>query len=275
VRLIWTGLRAIPRLQKNNPLQSYIQRSQKSEDAQSAGKQKRVKPVSQTSSSTHIKPIPEATPFTLPDGDKALQWNWLRKHVLDDPVCNEHVRTKQGKKVVFGVGNIDAELFFCGEAPGEDEEIKGEPFVGRAGQLLDKVIKAMGLGRNDVYIGNIMNWRPEHDKPWGNRPPTETELNYCLPHLIAQVQLVKPKVIIALGATAANGLLGYDSKRTVARVRGKWLDFQGVPLVITYHPSYLLRNGTQQAKRLVWEDMLQVMQHIGMSISEKQQKYFL
>ncbi|WP_269537674.1 uracil-DNA glycosylase [Cerasicoccus fimbriatus] len=219
-----------------------------------------------------VKEIPAPTPFELPEGDKQAQWDWLREKVLTDEVCNEHLRP--GKQVVFGVGNLDADIFFCGEAPGEDEEIQGEPFVGKAGQLLDKIIGAMGVKREQVYIGNIMNWRPEHDKPFGNRAPVEAEINYCLPYLIGQLEIVKPKVIVALGLTAANGLLGYDPDRRMGKVRGQWLEFSGVPLIITYHPSYLLRNQTNQAKRLVWEDMLLAMEKVGLPISEKQRGFF-
>ncbi|MEO0794275.1 MAG: uracil-DNA glycosylase [Verrucomicrobiota bacterium] len=221
---------------------------------------------------TGVKPIPEPEPLELPSGGKQEQWNWLRDRVLGDPVCQEHLRP--GKQVVFGVGDIDADIFFCGEAPGEDEETQGEPFVGKAGQLLNKIIGAMGLKREQVYIGNIMNWRPEHDKPYGNRAPVLAEINYCLPYLIGQLEIVKPKVIVALGLTAANGLLGHDPDRRMGKVRGKWLEFSGVPLTITYHPSYLLRNQSNQAKRLVWEDVLMAMEKVGLPISEKQRGYF-
>lgn len=221
-----------------------------------------------------VKPVPAPTPFEIPAGDKQKQWNWLRDKVLNDPICREHVRLEFNKQVVFGVGNLDADIFFCGEAPGADEEVQGEPFVGKAGQLLDKIIGAMKLKRELVMIGNIMNWRPEHDKPYGNRPPTETEIAYCLPNLEAQVEIVKPKVIVALGATAAHGLLGFDPDRTVGRTRGKWLEFKGIPLILTYHPSYLLRNNSNKSKRMVWEDMLLVMDKIGLPISEKQRGYF-
>ena len=222
-----------------------------------------------------IKPVPAPTAFDLPDGDKQTQWDWLRDRVLNDSVCHEHVRLEKGKKMVFGVGDINAKLFFCGDAPGEDEEKQGEPFVSKAGQLLDKIIGATGLSRQQVYMSNIMNWRPEHATPWGNRPPTETELTYCLPYLEAQVGIVKPEVIIALGVTTANGLLGYDANRTVGRTRGRWRDYRGVPLLITYHPSYLLRNSSKSAKRMVWEDILLAMEKIKLPISEQQREYFL
>ena len=211
--------------------------------------------------------------FELPDGSKKERWDWLRERVLSCPVCNNHV--KPGKKVVFGVGNIDADIFFCGEAPGADEEIEGIPFIGPAGQLLTRIISATGLTREDVYIGNIMNWRPETDTPYGNRPPNQEEMDFCLPYLRAQVQVVQPKIIVALGATAVNGLLGYNPKRSITRSRGEWHDFEGTPTIITYHPSYVLRNGTNRVKRQIWEDMLAVMERLSMPISEKQRGYFL
>ena len=219
-----------------------------------------------------IAPIPDPPSVELPEGDRAQRWQWLRDRVLECPVCNAHV--KPGKKVVFGVGNIEADIFFCGEAPGAEEEVQGEPFVGRAGQLLTKIIEAMGLTRSDAYIGNIMNWRPEMPTAYGNRPPTAAEFNFCLPYLRAQLEIVQPAVIVALGATAVNGLLGPDSNRRMGAVRGKWFSFEGVPLIITYHPSYVLRNGSMRTKRLVWEDMLQVMDRSGLPVSEKQRGYF-
>jgi uracil-DNA glycosylase len=214
--------------------------------------------------------IPEVS---IPQGKKQEQWEWLREKVLSCPVCNNHI--KPGKKVVFGAGSIDADIFFCGEAPGAEEEIQGVPFVGPAGQLLTRVIQAMGLSRQEVYIGNIMNWRPETDSPYGNRPPTQEELAFCLPYLRAQVQIVQPKIIVALGATAVNGLLGYDPKRSITRSRGQWSEFEKTPTIITFHPSYVLRNGTNKVKRQIWEDMLTVMEKLSSPISEKQRGYFL
>ena len=219
-----------------------------------------------------IAPIPPPPIVELPEGTKSEQWEWLRREVLESKVCREHLRP--GKKIVFGVGSIEADIFFCGEAPGADEEIQGEPFVGRAGQLLTRIIKAMNLERSEVYIGNIMNWRPEMPTSFGNRPPTQEEMNYCLSYLQAQLRIVEPKVIVALGATAANGLLGPDPTRKMGTVRGKWFSLDATPLLITYHPSYVLRNGTNHVKRLVWEDMLKVMERVGLPISEKQREYF-
>jgi DNA polymerase len=192
-------------------------------------------------------------------------------------VCLANVRP--GKKVVFGVGNRDAQIFFVGEAPGADEEVEGEPFVGRAGELLTKMIQAMGLQRADVYIGNVLPWRPQMptapgEEQVGNRPPTAAEMRLGLPFLRAQIEVVQPRILVALGKTAAEGLLGEGSVPKLGDVRGRWHAFQGVPLMITYHPSYLLRNQGNDAKRVVWEDLLQVMERAGLPISERQRAYF-
>lgn len=220
-----------------------------------------------------IAPIPNTPPIVeLPDGDKEIRWKALKDQVLNDPVCQEHLNP--GAQVVFGVGSIDADIFFCGEAPGGDEEKQGEPFVGRAGELLTKIIQAMGLTRQDVYIGNIMNWRPEMPTPVGNRPPTPEEMAYCLPYLQAQIEVVQPKVVVALGMTAVNGLLGPDPGRRMGAIRGKFFEFNQTSLLVTYHPSYLLRYATQKTKRLVWEDMLLVMENVSLPISEKQKHFF-
>jgi DNA polymerase len=224
-------------------------------------------------------PIPAAGPMvTLPAGDKATRWAALKEMVLKDPTCCAHVRP--GKKVVLGVGSLEAKIMFVGEAPGADEEIKGEPFVGPAGQLLTKMIQAMGLKREDVYIGNIMNWRPEMvvapgGEQVGNRPPTEEEMRYCLPYLRAQIEVVNPELLVALGSTAAQGLLGFGSFKALGDIRGKWREFAGKPLMVTYHPSYILRNQSNRSKRMIWEDLLKVMERAGLPISEKQREFFL
>ncbi len=223
--------------------------------------------------SPEIAPIPNPPRVDLPDGDPATRLDWLRERVLSDLVCQEHVRP--GKKVVFGIGSADARIFFCGEAPGAEEEERGEPFVGPAGQLLTKIIEAMGLRRPQVYIGNIMNWRPEMPTAFGNRPPTQQEMAYCLPFLRAQVAVVQPEVIVALGKTAVDGLLGPDKQRRMGQIRGRWMEFEGIPLIPTFHPSYLLRNNSNRTKRQVWEDMIAVMERLEMPISSRQRGYFL
>jgi len=223
-------------------------------------------------------PIPYSPVVSLPAGDKAARWQALKAMVQNDPVCQAHVRP--GKHIVLGVGNLDAGIFFVGEAPGAEEEVQAEPFVGPAGQLLNKMIAGMGLARADVYIGNIMNWRPElpvgpNGQQYGNRPPTAAEMAYCLPYLRAQIEVVDPAILVALGSTAAQGLLGSGTFRALGEVRGTWREFAGKPLMITYHPSYILRNPTNRSKRLIWEDLLKVMARAEMPISDKQQGYFL
>jgi DNA polymerase len=178
------------------------------------------------------------------------------------------------KNVVFGVGNVQADLMFVGEAPGADEDEQGEPFVGAAGQLLTKMIQAMGLTRQQVYIGNILKCRPDTPgQRYGNRKPTSEEMQTCLPYLQNQIDIIQPKVLVALGATAVEGLLGRGPG--ITRLRGHWQTYHDLPLMPTYHPAYLLRTQTQTDKRKVWEDMLQVMEKLALPINEKQRGYFL
>lgn len=229
--------------------------------------------------------MPVAPAIELPAGDKQTQWNHLRDLVLNDATCRSHVYA--GKKVVFGVGHLDASIMFVGEAPGGDEEDQGEPFVGRAGQLLNKMIKAMGLERGQVYIGNILNWRPEmgarnpDGSQTGNRPPTAQEMAYCLPFIRAQIAIIRPRVLVALGKTAVDGLLGADRFKSMGAARGGWHSYADTPLRASYHPSYLLRQegltsaGARKIKRDAWEDMLAVMERAGVPVSEKQKNFFL
>ena len=177
-------------------------------------------------------------------------------------------------QTVFGVGNPNADLMFVGEAPGADEDAQGEPFVGRAGQLLTKIIKAMGFAREDVYIANILKCRPDTPgSPYGNRPPTPREMQTCLPYLMEQINVIAPKVIVALGAVAVEGLLG--TRAPMRELRGRWNSLNGTPLMITYHPAYLLRNQSPSEKRKVWEDMMLVLERLEKPITEKQRNYFL
>jgi DNA polymerase len=177
-------------------------------------------------------------------------------------------------QTVFGVGNPDADLMFIGEAPGVDEDQQGEPFVGRAGQLLTKILRAMNFDREDVYIANILKCRPDTAPgSFGNRAPTPTEMQTCRPYLVEQVEIIQPKVLIALGAVAVEGLLGM--RGTMRELRGRWHAYNGIPLMITYHPAYLLRNQAPSEKRKVWEDMLQVLERLDQPITERQRNYFL
>ncbi|HEY2142729.1 MAG TPA: uracil-DNA glycosylase [Candidatus Udaeobacter sp.] len=177
-------------------------------------------------------------------------------------------------QTVFGVGNPDADLMFIGEAPGVDEDRQGEPFVGRAGQLLTKIIKAMNFAREDVYIANILKCRPDMPSgSFGNRAPTPVEMQTCRPYLVEQIDVIQPKVLVALGAVAVEGLLG--TRGTMRELRGRWHAYNGIPLMITYHPAYLLRNQAPSEKRKVWEDMLEVLEHLDRPITERQRNYFL
>jgi DNA polymerase len=203
---------------------------------------------------------------------KAAAFAELRERAMACVKC-PHLASSR-RNVVFGVGSLDAELMFIGEAPGADEDEQGEPFVGKAGQLLTKIIQAMGLTRNTVYIGNILKCRPDTPgQSAGNRKPTPEEMKTCIPYLHEQIDLIRPKVIVALGATAVEGLLGKTIG--ITRLRGNWKTYRGTPLMPTYHPAYLLRNQAPSEKRRVWEDMLQVMERLGLPISEKQRNYFL
>jgi uracil-DNA glycosylase family 4 len=166
------------------------------------------------------------------------------------PACQRcKLHTLGRKQVVFGVGNPNADLMFVGEAPGADEDEQGEPFVGRAGQLLTKIIEAIGLRRDEVYIANIIKCRPP-----GNRNPEPDEVEQCEPFLFRQVEAVKPKVIVALGKFAAQSLL--RTTEPITRLRGRAFNYRGASLIPTFHPAYLLRNPS--AKREVWEDMKKV-----------------
>jgi DNA polymerase len=230
-----------------------------------------------------VRPAPPAgspapPTVSLPKGDKATRWAALRQMVFDDPVCRSKVRP--GKKVVLGVGSLDAAIMFVGEAPGAEEEVQGEPFVGPAGQLLNRMIGGMGLSRAEVYIGNIMNWRPDlpagaDGVQTGNRPPTDAEMAHCLPYLRAQIEIVNPGLLVALGATAAKGLLGPKAFGALGEVRGRWHEFCGRPLMVTYHPSYILRNPVNRTKRLIWEDLLKVMERANLPVTERQRGFFL
>jgi DNA polymerase len=210
-----------------------------------------------------------ATP-SLPE--KSAAFAELQNRALVCVKC-AHLASSR-KNVVFGVGSIDAQLLFVGEAPGADEDERGEPFVGRAGQLLTKIIQATGLSRADVYIANILKCRPDTPgQSAGNRKPTSDEMATCIPYLHEQIDLIRPKVLVALGATAVEGLLG--KTLGITKLRGQWHTYRGTPLMPTYHPAYLLRNQAMSEKRKVWEDMLAVMEKLEMPVSEKQRNFFL
>jgi DNA polymerase len=191
----------------------------------------------------------------------------IREDLGDCTRCKLH---QQGRKqIVFGVGNPRAKLMFVGEGPGADEDTQGEPFVGRAGQLLNNMIKAMGLRREDVYIANIVKCRPP-----GNRQPERDECDTCSPFLMRQIATVKPKAIVALGATAAKNLLAINAPMT--ELRGRWYEFkpagsdpswEGARLAVTYHPAFLLRDPRQKGE--AWKDLQMVMKYLGIEPPKK------
>ncbi len=214
---------------------------------------------------------PPPAPARAALGSKVALLAEVQARVAPCTKCPHLARSRT--QTVFGVGNPDADLMFIGEAPGADEDAQGEPFVGRAGQLLTKIIKAMGFDRTDVYIANVLKCRPDMPRgSFGNRPPTPAEMQTCLPFLAEQIGIIQPKVLVALGATAVEGLLG--TRGPMHSMRGRWHEHHETPLMITYHPSYLLRNQSPTEKRKVWEDMLQVLERLERPISEKQRNYF-
>lgn len=177
--------------------------------------------------------------------------------------------------MVFSIGNPEARIMLVGEAPGYQEEKERQPFVGPAGQKLNDILKAMGLSRDEVYISSIVKFRPATaNQSTNNRKPTPEEIAVCMPFIRAEIGIVQPQVIIALGETAAEGLLGLQGK--VITMRDKWHDFEGTPVRVTYHPSHLLQNaGSSPVKRQLWEDMLAAMEKLGLPITEKQRGFFL
>ncbi len=181
------------------------------------------------------------TPLTLDD---------IRRELGDCQRCNLY---QTRKNLVFGEGNQNADLVFVGEAPGEQEDLQGKPFVGRAGQLLTKIVGAMGLTRKKIYICNILKCRPP-----GNRNPKPDEIKTCEPFLIKQLEVINPRVICALGTFAAKTLLQTDVP--ISRLRGRFHSYQGIKLMPTYHPAYLLRNSG--AKKQVWEDVQMIMKEL-------------
>jgi len=184
--------------------------------------------------------------------DKPAALKTIREDIGDCTRCRLH---KGRKNIVFGVGNANADIMFVGEGPGADEDEQGEPFVGRAGQLLNNMISAMGLQRGDVYIANVVKCRPPQ-----NRTPEKDECDTCGPFLMRQIEVIRPKVIVALGAVAAKYLLAVNE--SMAKLRGRWYDFKGARVAVTYHPAYLLRDPRQ--KKEAWKDLQMVMKYLGL-----------
>ena len=199
---------------------------------------------------------------TLPPviGDKPSALKLIREDIGDCTRCRLH---KGRTNLVFGVGNVNADLMFVGEGPGADEDAQGEPFVGRAGQLLNNMISAMGIKREDVYIANVVKCRPP-----SNRTPEKDECDTCSPFLMRQIDIIQPKVIVALGAVAAKNLLAVND--SMSNLRGRWYDFRNSKLLVTYHPAYLLRDPRQ--KKEAWKDLQMVMKYLGLNPPTKTQE---
>ena len=181
--------------------------------------------------------------------DKETEALTLREEMGE---CTRCKLSKSRLRLVFGEGSLNAKLVFVGEAPGRDEDKSGRPFVGRAGQLLTKIIRAMGLARRDVYIMNIVKCRPPQ-----NRNPQDDEINTCEPFMLRQLEIIRPNIICALGTFSTQTLL--KTKEPISRLRGKFYDYHGIKLMPTYHPAYLLRNPYK--KKDVWEDLQIIMRH--------------
>jgi DNA polymerase len=199
--------------------------------------------------------FPMASGPTLFEAADRIENDTLEKIRADLGECTRCKLHKHRNKIVFGDGNAKADLVFVGEGPGHDEDVQGLPFVGRAGKLLTQMIEAMGLQRKDVYICNVVKCRPPE-----NRLPERDEIATCSPFLVRQIDAIRPKVIVCLGATAAQMLL--NTNRSISGFRGEWLEYRGTRLLATYHPAYLLRNPA--AKSEVWKDLQKVMAVLGL-----------
>jgi DNA polymerase len=203
-------------------------------------------------------PLLDGDTASLTIEQRTQELKQLAERVASCRRCPQLASTR--RQTVFGVGPVGAELCFIGEAPGADEDAQGIPFVGAAGQLLDRIIAACGMKREEVYICNILRCRPP-----GNRTPTAEEAGHCREFLERTLDLVQPKFICCLGGTAAQNLLG--TRESVGKLRGRWLEFRGIPVTCTYHPSYLLRIPEPQrqteAKRAVWDDMKNLLARMG------------
>ncbi len=235
---------AIPASQEETPLPRKIEAPRAAARAAAA-----AAPAKKTALPPVVK---EASLFSAAEKVENDSLEKIREDIGD---CTRCKLCEKRNKIVFGDGNARAELMFVGEGPGHDEDVQGLPFVGRAGKLLTQMIEAMGLERKDVYIGNVIKCRPPE-----NRTPEKDEVATCSPFLLRQIEVIQPKVIVCLGAVAAQTLL--ETNRGISHFRGEWLEFRGARLMATYHPAYLLRNPS--AKSEVWKDLQKVMAVLGL-----------
>jgi DNA polymerase len=221
------------------------------------------KPATNQSSQRGLVPPQSVEAFTgkpLPTAEKIARLTAL--DVNEVRGCTQCRLCEKRTNTVFGEGDPDAKIMFIGEGPGENEDLQGRPFIGRAGELLTKMIIGMGLQREQVYICNIVKCRPPQ-----NREPAPDEVATCTPFLERQIEIIRPRVIVTLGRPALQHML--QQKVTITRMRGQWLTWRGIRLMPTFHPAYILRNYTTQTREAVWSDLQQVMQEIGLPTTSK------
>ncbi len=214
--------------------------------------------------------LPDPPVVKLPSGTKAEQLLWLQKTIAACEVTQKHL---EGKKALFGRGSESAKVFFVGEAPSLEEVEANRSFVGPGGELLSKIISATGLTEKECYFANLMTWRPKPPTAFGKRPPNASEVAFNRPYLLAQIEIIKPQMIVAVGAQAFGALTHLTTP--IMQIRGQWQKVDGLEVLPTLHPNYLLHSPSLSNKRLVWEDFMQIMTKLGMPISDKQQAYFL
>jgi DNA polymerase len=208
-------------------------------------------------------PQPTTEPVTAPilsTDQKRAQLNVMNETQVS--ICTQCRLCETRTQTVFGEGDVDAKIFFIGEGPGETEDQTGRPFVGKAGQLLDKMIAGMGLARSQVYIANIVKCRPPN-----NRVPAPDEVATCTPYLTRQLEIVRPKAIITLGLPASQYML--QTKLSMGKLRGQWQSWRGIKLMPTYHPAYVLRNPTVETRAAVWNDLKLVLAELGLPVPKK------
>ncbi len=211
------------------------------------------------------KPVamPKSEPINGPTRSTDEKRRLLAELDAKVKVCTACRLCQQRTQTVFGEGDPDAKILFIGEGPGENEDLQGRPFVGRAGELLNKMIAGMGLKREQVFIANIVKCRPP-----GNREPAPDEVATCTPYLEKQIEIIRPRVIVTLGRPAIQHML--QQKISISKMRGQWQSWRGIRLMPTFHPAYLLRNYTKEARAAVWSDLQQVMAELGMKIPSRE-----
>jgi uracil-DNA glycosylase family 4 len=228
------------------------------------------RPVVKVSARPPVAPIPEPPVFRLPEGTKAERMAALTELIRACAETRRHLES--GQQPVIGHGSLDAPVFFVGEAPTLEEVEAGQAFAGAAGEMLRKILRTADIREEEAYFAPLMTWRPEPPTKFGKRPPNAREIAFSLPYLRAQIAIVRPKVVVALGAQALEALVPDAPKVTSSH--GQWQTHDGIPVMPTFHPNYVLHNPSPTAKRAMWEDFLSIMEKLGRPISEKQRKYF-